>query len=73
MGRMMAEKAATVTEAQVAATAAVMSGHKDHVVAGKALKVRPIGDGFHVASPAAKGHRHHAAHHHMSHGTANGL
>ena len=39
MSRMVIEKAAAVTEAQVAATSAVMAGHKDHVVAGKALKV----------------------------------
>jgi hypothetical protein len=39
MGRMAIEKAAAVTEVQVAATAAVMAGQKDHVVAGKALKV----------------------------------
>jgi hypothetical protein len=39
MGRMTIEKAAAVTEAQVAATAAAIAGQKDHVVAGKALKV----------------------------------
>jgi hypothetical protein len=39
MSRMVFEKAAAVAEAQIAATAAVMAGHKDHVVAGKALTV----------------------------------
>jgi hypothetical protein len=39
MSRMMIEKASAVAEAQVAATAAVMAGRKDHVVAGKALNV----------------------------------
>lgn len=37
--RMVVEKAAAVTEAQIATTAAAMAGHKDHVVAGKVLKV----------------------------------
>jgi hypothetical protein len=39
MSRMMIEKASAVAEAQVSATAAVMAGRKDHVVAGKALNV----------------------------------
>jgi hypothetical protein len=39
MSRMMIEKASAVTEAQVAATAAAITGRKDHVVAGKALNV----------------------------------
>jgi hypothetical protein len=37
MSRMVAEKAAALAEAQVAAT--VMAGRKDHVVVGKALNV----------------------------------
>jgi hypothetical protein len=39
MTRMVSEKAAAIAEAQVAATGAVMTGRKDHVAAGKALKV----------------------------------
>src|ERR1700691_5011105 len=39
MSRMVSEKAAAIAEAQVAATGAVMTGRKDHVVVGKALKV----------------------------------
>ena len=39
MGRMMGEKAAAVTEAQFAAATAAVAGSKDHVIAGKALKV----------------------------------
>ena len=35
--RMVAEKAAAVAEAQVATTTAIVTGRKDHVVAGKAL------------------------------------
>ena len=37
--RMVAEKVAAAAEAQAAATAAIMMGRKDHVVAGKALRV----------------------------------
>ncbi len=37
--RMFGEKIAAVVEAQMVAAAAVMSGHQDHVVAGKALNV----------------------------------
>jgi hypothetical protein len=37
--RMVSEKAVAAVEAQVAATAAALAGHKDHVIAGKALKV----------------------------------
>ena len=36
---MVSEKAAAAVEAQVAATAAAVAGHRDHVIAGKALKV----------------------------------
>ena len=39
MGRMIQEKAAAIAEAQFAATAAAVAGNKDHVIAGKALKV----------------------------------
>jgi hypothetical protein len=39
LNRMIVEKIAAVAEAQVAATTAIMNGHKDHVVAGKALTV----------------------------------
>jgi len=39
MSRMVIEKTAAVAEAQVTAAAAVMAGQKDHVVAGKALRV----------------------------------
>jgi hypothetical protein len=37
--RMLNEKTLAAGEAQVAATTAVMQGHKEHVVAGKALAV----------------------------------
>jgi surfactin synthase thioesterase subunit len=37
--RMLCEKIVAAREAQLAATTAVMQGHKDHVVAGKALAV----------------------------------
>ena len=37
--RMISEKAAAIIEAQITAAAAAMTGHKDHVIAGKALKV----------------------------------
>jgi len=36
--RMVAEKVAAAAEMQAAATAAIMMGRKDHVVAGKALR-----------------------------------
>jgi len=39
LNRMVVEKIAALAEAQVAATAAMMNGHKDHVIAGKALTV----------------------------------
>jgi hypothetical protein len=39
LSRMVVEKIATIAEAQMAAAAAIMNGHKDHVVAGKALTV----------------------------------
>src|SRR5262249_22652834 len=39
LNRMVVEKIAAAAEAQVAAAAALMNGHKDHVVAGKALTV----------------------------------
>jgi hypothetical protein len=39
MSRTVTEKVAAVAEARVAATAAVIAGRKDHVVAGKALNV----------------------------------
>ena len=39
MSRMVIEKGSAVAEAQVAATTAVMTGSRDHVVAGKALNV----------------------------------
>ncbi len=39
MNRIVIEKIAAVAEAQVATTVAIMNGHKDHVVAGKALTV----------------------------------
>jgi hypothetical protein len=39
MSRMVIEKAAAIAEAHVAATMAAAKGGKDHVVAGKALKV----------------------------------
>jgi hypothetical protein len=39
VGRMVSEKAVAAVEAQVGATAAALAGHKDHVIAGKALKI----------------------------------
>ena len=39
LNRMVVEKIAALAEAQVAATAAMMNGRKDHVIAGKALTV----------------------------------
>jgi hypothetical protein len=39
LNRMVVEKIAAAAEAQVAAAAALMNGHKDHVIAGKALAV----------------------------------
>jgi hypothetical protein len=39
LNRMVVEKIAAAAEAQVAAAAALMNGHKDHVIAGKALTV----------------------------------
>lgn len=39
INRMVVEKMAAITEAQMAAAAAIMHGHKDHVVARKALTV----------------------------------
>jgi hypothetical protein len=39
MSRMVVDKAEAIVEAQGAATAAVMTGSKDHVVAGKTLDV----------------------------------
>ena len=39
LNRMVVEKIAAATEAQVAAAAALLNGHKDHVIAGKALTV----------------------------------
>ena len=36
---MVVEKIAAAAEAQVAAAAAMLNGHKDHVIAGKALTV----------------------------------
>ena len=39
LNRMVVEKITAAAEAQVAAAAAIMNGHKDHVVAGKALSV----------------------------------
>ena len=59
MGRMMVEKAAAVTEAQFAAATAAVAGSKDHVIAGKALKVfrRRVRanrrDAFHVVKSAS--------------------
>lgn len=38
-GRMVSEKVVTAVEAQAVAAAAALAGHKDHVIAGKALKV----------------------------------
>jgi hypothetical protein len=37
--RMVIEKATATAEAQLAATTAALAGSKDHVIAGKALKV----------------------------------
>jgi hypothetical protein len=37
--RMVVEKGTTTAEAQVAAVGAAVAGHKDHVIAGKALNV----------------------------------
>jgi hypothetical protein len=39
LNRMVVEKLTALAEAQMAATTAFMSGHKDHVVARKALTV----------------------------------
>jgi hypothetical protein len=39
MTRMVIEKATAAVEAQLAAVGAAMAGHKDHVIAGKALNV----------------------------------
>jgi hypothetical protein len=39
MSRMIVEKAAAIAEAQFAASTAAAAGNKDHVIAGKALKV----------------------------------
>jgi len=39
LNRMVIEKIAAAAEAQVAAAAALLNGHKDHVIAGKALTV----------------------------------
>jgi hypothetical protein len=39
LNRMVLEKITAAAEAQVAAAAAMMNGHKDHVIAGKALTV----------------------------------
>ena len=39
LNRMIVEKIAAIAEAQMAAAAAIMDGHEDHVVAGKALTV----------------------------------
>jgi hypothetical protein len=39
LNRMVVEKIAALAEAQVAAATAMMNGHKDHVVARKALTV----------------------------------
>jgi hypothetical protein len=39
LNRMVVEKITAAAEAQVAAAAALMNGHKDHVIAGKALTV----------------------------------
>ena len=36
---MVSEKAEAIVEAQVVAAAAVMAGQKDHIIAGKTLKV----------------------------------
>jgi alpha-beta hydrolase superfamily lysophospholipase len=39
LNRMVVEKLAALAEAQMAAATAIMNGHKDHVVARKALTV----------------------------------
>jgi hypothetical protein len=39
LNRMVVEKIAAAAEAQVAAATALLDGHKDHVIAGKALTV----------------------------------
>ena len=39
LNRMVVEKITAAAEAQVAAAAAMMNGHGDHVIAGKALTV----------------------------------
>lgn len=39
LNRMVIEKFAAIVEAQAAATTALMNGHKDHVVARRALTV----------------------------------
>jgi len=39
LNRMVIEKVAALAEAQAAATGAIISGHRDHVVAKKALTV----------------------------------
>ena len=39
LNRMVVEKITAAAEAQVAAAAAMMNGHRDHVIAGKALTV----------------------------------
>ena len=39
MSSMIVEKAAAIAEAQFAASTAAAAGNKDHVIAGKALKV----------------------------------
>jgi hypothetical protein len=39
LNRMVVEKMTAVAEAQMTAAAAIMDGHKDHVVAKKALNV----------------------------------
>jgi hypothetical protein len=39
LNRMVVEKITALAEAQVAATTAMMDGHKDHVIVGKALTV----------------------------------
>ena len=39
LNRMVVEKITAAAEARVAAAAAMMNGHRDHVIAGKALTV----------------------------------
>ena len=39
LNRMVVEKITAAAEAQVAVAAEIMNGHKDHVIAGKALTV----------------------------------